>query len=114
MTAVMWICFAIALGCVLLGVRSFLQKGFLFNNAYIYASKKQREEMNKTPYYRQSGVVFCLVGVIFALNGVALALHIEWLFWLAHATMAVTLAYAVVSAALIEKRKKKGELDENA
>lgn len=114
MTAMMWICFAVALGSVLLGVRSFLQKGFLLNNAYLYASKTERETMNKTPYYRQSGVVFLLIGAIFILNGLALALHKDWLFGLAHITLAVTLVYAVVSSVLIEKRKKKGETDENA
>lgn len=112
MTAMMWICFAIALVFVLLSVRSFLQKGFLFNNAYIYASESERKTMHKKPYYMQSGVVFCLVSVIFLLNGLALALHENRLFWLAHTTMAVTLVYAVVSAVLIEKRKKKGETDE--
>ncbi|MBP3381113.1 MAG: DUF3784 domain-containing protein [Clostridia bacterium] len=114
MTAMMWICFAITLLCVPLSVLSFLQKGFLFNNAYLYASKQERETMYKTPYYRQSGVVFLLIGVIFLCNGLALALHKEWLFGLAHITLAVTLVYAIVSSVVIEKRKKKGETDENA
>lgn len=114
MTAMMWICFAVALGSVLLGVRSFLQKGFLLNNAYLYASKTERERMNKTPYYRQSGVVFLFIGAIFLFNGLALALHKDWLFGLAHITMAVTLVYAIASSVVIEKRKKKGEADKNA
>ncbi len=102
-----------ALGCAVLSVRSFLQKGFLFNNAYLYASKQERETMHKTPYYRQSGVVFLLIGVIFLCNGLALALHKDWLFGLAHITMAVTLVYAIASSVVIERRKKKGETDEN-
>ncbi|MBF4691515.1 DUF3784 domain-containing protein [Fusibacter sp. Q10-2] len=32
------------------------EKGFLFNNAYLYASKKERNEMNKKPHYRQSAL----------------------------------------------------------
>lgn len=105
----MWICFAIALVCVGFAVASFLQKGFLLNNAYIYASKEERKTMHKTPYYIQSGVVFSLIGVIFVCNGLALALQKDWVFGLAHITLAVTLVYAIVSSVVIEKRKKKSE-----
>ena len=33
----------------ILSTRSYLEKGFLLNNAYIYASKKERETMKKNP-----------------------------------------------------------------
>ena len=36
----------------------FKEKGFLFNNAYLYASEEERKKMNKKPYYRQSGNCF--------------------------------------------------------
>lgn len=36
----------------------FNEKGFLFNNAYLYASKKEKETMDKKPQYKQSGIVF--------------------------------------------------------
>ena len=29
----------------IVSIRSFLEKGFLFNNSYLYASKKERETM---------------------------------------------------------------------
>ncbi len=41
------------------------QKGFLFNNAYIYASKKERDKMNKAPYYKQSRNVFFMIGILY-------------------------------------------------
>ena len=60
----------IAISCFIISFLQFKQKGFLFNNAYIYASKKERETMDKKPHYRQSGIVFVLVGMIFLINGV--------------------------------------------
>ena len=41
------ILFLLAGASFFISVRSFMEKGFLFNNAYIYASKEQREKMNK-------------------------------------------------------------------
>ncbi len=113
MTAMMWICFAVALLFIILGVRSFLQKGFLLNNAYLYASKTERETMDTKPYYRQSGVVFSLIAVVFLFNGAALALKNEALFGGAHVTVVVALVYAVISSVMIEGRKKRGKPDEN-
>ena len=98
--------FAIALLAFVLSIRSFCGKGFLLNNAYLYASKQQRESMDKTPYYRQSGVVFLLIGVIFVLNGLSVLWEIAWLSYVAMAGVILTLVYAVTSSAAIEKKKK--------
>ena len=57
--------FAIAGLWLFLGIRSFMERGFLLNNAYIYATKEERKTMDKKPYYRQSAVAFCLLSVIF-------------------------------------------------
>ena len=58
-----------------LGIRHFMERGFLLNNAYIYASQKERQTMDKKPYYRQSAVVFCLLGMIFVLIGFSVVLQ---------------------------------------
>lgn len=50
-----------------ISICSWMEKGFLFNNAYIFASEEERKTMNKRPYYRQSAIVFCLLGVLFLL-----------------------------------------------
>ena len=54
------IIFAIAGINLFLSIMSFMEKGKLMNNAYIYASKEEREKMNKKPYYIQTGIVFIL------------------------------------------------------
>ena len=61
----------IAIACFIFSYLQFQEKGFLFNNAYIYASKQERETMDKKPHYKQSGIVFVFIGIIFFIK----ALH---------------------------------------
>ena len=84
----------------------FHEKGFLFNNAYIYASKKERENMDKRPHYKQSGVIFLLLGIIWLINAVDMVLKTEWLFYLFIVVAVITVIYAIISSIIIEKRKK--------
>ena len=99
--------FLIAAGAFVLSIRAFLEKGFLFHNAYLYASKQEREKMNKKPYYRQSAIAFFLIGMIFTINGFALLLHLEWSLYAVLAIAAVAIVYAIVSTAAIEKKNKR-------
>ena len=82
------------------------QMGFLLNNAYLYASRQEREAMDKKPYYRQSGVVFLLLGTVFALHAVEAVLQTDWLSLCAVGIVAIAIVYAIVSTVRIEKRKK--------
>ena len=50
--------------CAVISFFQFRNKGFLFNNSYIYASKQERETMDKKPHYRQSGIVFAFLSSI--------------------------------------------------
>ena len=100
------ILFAISVFAFFMSIRSFMEKGFLFNNAYIYASKQEREKLNKKPYYRQSAIVFLLLGLTFLLNAISVVLDIDWIFYIAVAVVIVTLVYAIVSSIKIEKNNK--------
>ena len=100
------ILFLIAILAFALSVRSFCGKGFLLNNAYLYAPKQEREMMDKKPYYRQSAVVFLLIGCIFALNGFSILLQMDWISHIAITVVFGAIIYAIVSSVLIEKRKK--------
>ena len=100
------ILFAVSVFLFFVSVRSFMEKGFLFNNAYIYASKQEREKMNKKPYYRQSAIVFLLLGLVFLLNALAVLLKVNWIFYIGVAVVAITLIYAIVSSIIIEKTNK--------
>ena len=100
------ILFAVSVSLFFMSVRSFMEKGFLFNNAYIYASKQEREKMNKKPHYRQSAIVFLLLGLLFLLNALAVLLKANWIFYVGVAVVIITLIYAIVSSIMIEKNNK--------
>ena len=88
-----------------IAVRSFLEKGFLFNNAYIYASKRERETMDKRPYYRQSAVIFGLLSAVFVVIGLSLVFQNDLILLLEIPLMAAALIYAAVSTVRINKRR---------
>ena len=79
------------------------EKGFLMNNAYIYASKEEREKMNKKLYYRQSGIVFMFLGIISLLNAFNAELKTIGLFIAILVIVVITIVYAIVSTRSIEK-----------
>ena len=95
----------IAIACFLLSCLQFAQKGFLFNNAYIYASKQERDELDKEPYYKQSGIVFVLIGIIFLINAVDIMLQTSWLIYLVLGIVFVAMVYVIVSTIKIDSRK---------
>lgn len=96
--------FLLAVVAFVISIRSFQEKGFLFNNAYIYASKQERERMNKKPHYRQSAITFLLVGVIFLLLGLAVLFNSAWISFVAMGIAIVTGIYAIKSGIAIEKQ----------
>jgi len=96
----------VAVVCFMFSFFQFHEKGFLFNNAYLYASKQERETMDKKPYYRQSGIIFLLIGILFSINAVDTILETGWLLYLVIAIGVAALVYAVVSSVLIDKNKK--------
>ena len=99
------ILFLVSIGVLVVSIRSFKEKGFLFNNAYIYASKQEREDMNKKPYYRQSAIVFLLVSIIFLLNGIGVILTVNWIFFMVMAIAVIAIIYVIISSIAIERKK---------
>ncbi len=92
--------------CFIMSFRSFREKGFLFNNAYLYASEKERKTMDKRPHYRQSAIVFIFIGIIFLLNTIDVLLKTNWIIYLVIAISIFAMLYAIVSSVAIEKSKK--------
>lgn len=99
--------FLISALAFIMSFRSFKNKGFLFNNAYIYASKKERESMDKKPHYRQSAIVFLLIGFIFLFNALAVLFSADWMYIIVGALVIATIVYTIVSSVKIENGKKK-------
>jgi Ca2+/Na+ antiporter len=88
--------------------RQFNQKGMVFNNAYIYASKKQRETIDFRPYYRQSGIVFALISLMMLIMAASIYLKHEDLMLIVYSLVVVVVTYAIRSTIIIHKNKQKG------
>lgn len=96
----------VALGCFVISFFQFKQKGFLFNNAYIYASEKERETMDKKLHYIQTGVIFIFIGLIFTVNAINVVLKKNFLLFVVIGIAVMAIIYAIVSSVLIERKKK--------
>jgi len=94
------ILFLISFGSFVVAYFQFKEKGLLFNNAYLYASKEERATMNKKPFYRQSAIVFALIGLIFLLNAVEVIVNSGWLFIIMVGLMIFIVIYAIVSSVM--------------
>lgn len=90
--------FLISIGLFVISFFHFKERGFLFNNAYLFASEQERKTMDKKPHYRQSGIVFCLLGVLFLLIALEMLLKAGWLYYIVWAVAFVTIVYAIVSS----------------
>ena len=101
------IVFAVAGVMLLLSVRSFQERGFLLNNAWLYASERQRETMNRKPYYRQSAIVFCILSLVFIVCGLSVVLQNSRIVLLEIPLIAGVVIYAIVSTVQIQKREMK-------
>ena len=88
----------IAVASFIISILQFKEKGFLFNNAYIWASKEERQRMDKRPHYRPSGVVFSLIGILFLLLALEVLLNAGWLLYVFWGVVILTVVYAVVSS----------------
>lgn len=92
------ICGVLALVSCIISILQFREKGFLFNNAYIWASKQERATMDKKPHYRQSGIVFALITVIFFFMALECVLFTGWLWLMVFLPAAALLVYAIASS----------------
>lgn len=72
----------VATVCFVISYFQFNEKGFLFNNAYIYASKQEKETMDKKPHYKQSGIIFLMLGIVFFISVIEILIETGWLCWL--------------------------------
>ena len=88
----------LSMACAVISVFQFRRKGFLFNNAYLYAGKREKEKMNKAPHYLQSGVVVAFLSALFLCIAAECILKTSWLGWISSALTVGVLIYAIVSS----------------
>ncbi|MCD8014825.1 MAG: DUF3784 domain-containing protein [Lachnospiraceae bacterium] len=90
--------------CLVISIFQFMEKGVCLNNAYLYASKEEREKMDKSPYYRQSAIVFLLLFLSFGAYGIYAITYTQWL--LASGVIAIVAAviYAIASGIRVNRK----------
>lgn len=88
-------------------LRSFAQKGFLLNNAYIFASRQERKAMDKKPHYRQTAIVFMLLGFIFLLHALGILFDAGWTVYPAAVITVSVVVYAAASSIVIAKNGRR-------
>lgn len=93
----------VAIACMVVTFRSFNEKGFLLNNAYLYATKEQKMTMNKRPYYRQTAICFAILTVFFIVDLIDALVKTEFLIWIQSVLLIGLAVYALVSSFLIRK-----------
>lgn len=93
----------LAFGAFVISYLQFKEKGYLFNNAYFWASQEERKQMDKNKerkktHYRQSGFTFIFIGISLLVFAIYIATDWTWMhitFW---AFVIITVVYAVVSS----------------
>ncbi|MBP5661722.1 MAG: DUF3784 domain-containing protein [Clostridia bacterium] len=97
--------FTLAGLALFLGIRSLTERGVLLNNGYLYASKEERKTMNKKPYYRQSGIVFCMLSAVFTVVGLSVVFDNRKLLLVEIPLFAGLILYAVISSIRINAKR---------
>ena len=62
--------------------------------------------MDKKPHYKQSSIIFLLIGIIFLLNAMDTILKTGWLFYVILTVIFIVIIYAIISSIKIEMKKK--------
>lgn len=60
--------------------------------------------MDRKPHYRQSAIVFSVLGIVFLLIAAEIILETGWLFYVEMLCIAIVIIYAVVSSIKMSRR----------
>lgn len=104
------ILFILSLVCLIMSFCHFREKGIVLNNEYICVSKQEREYMtieHNRPHFRQSAIVFFLLGITFIAFALGDFLKLNWIIFIAYLLIIVNIIYAVVSSITIAKKQGK-------
>lgn len=72
------------------------ETGPVFTNTFLYATRKERETMDKKPEYRLARNVFIMFGAVFFLVTLYALLSLRWLIYPVIALIVVIIVYAIV------------------
>lgn len=100
----------LAVGAFVISYLQFQEKGYLFNNAYLWVSKEERRQMDenkerKRPHYRQSGFVFLFLALGFLALAIYSVTDQMWSYIAFWGFMSIAAIYAVISSIQIGRHK---------
>lgn len=101
---------ALGIGAFIISYLQFKEKGYLFNNAYFWASQEEREQMDKSkdskkPHYRQSGFAFMFIGIFCLAFTIYIVTDWIWMYFAFWVLVIIAVVYAVVSSVQNERHK---------
>lgn len=83
----------------------FAGKNIILDDAYLKASKEERETMDKNAYRIQGAIIFLFIFAVTLCNLLRAVLHLPWLTYAAAAIGVVGIVYTVISHYSIKKKQ---------
>lgn len=95
----------IAVVSLIFSVLGFMGKDMILDDAYIKASKEEREKMDKKAYRLQGSIIFLFLFVITLCNILRAVLHIPSFTYAAIVIAVIGIAYAIISHYKLKKKQ---------
>lgn len=91
--------FVMAAFSIIVSILSFMEKGIPLNNYYLFATKEEKEKLDLKSIYRQTAIVFGLIGLMLLILALLILLNkTELITPIVIPFCIVTVVYAVVSS----------------
>ena len=90
---------------LIFSVLGFMGKDMILDDAYIKASKEEREKMDKKAYRLQGAIVFLFLFLITLCSILRAVLHIPLFTYAAYVLGVIVIVYAIISHYKIKKRQ---------
>ncbi|MDL2237035.1 DUF3784 domain-containing protein [Christensenellaceae bacterium OttesenSCG-928-K19] len=88
----------LAAASFVIAYRQSKERGFVFNNSYLYASKEERERRDWAPEYKQSKTAFFILGLMFSILTLKIIIKWDWLTFVVVGIAVVLVVYAIASS----------------
>lgn len=88
---------------LILSILGFAGKDVILDDAYIKASKEEREKMNKKAYRLQGAIIFLFIFIMTLFNLLRAVLHEAVFTYIAFTVAAMGIVYAIISHYQIKK-----------
>lgn len=95
----------LTIGSLVFSILGFIGKDIILDDAYIKASKEEREKMDKKAYRLQGAIIFLFLFAITLCNLLRAVLHLAWFTYVAFAIGAIGIIYAIISHYKIKKNQ---------